>query len=178
MLGVPLDVSSITDAASLAAYIAGNTPTNVGRLLKWNASLSVYYSYDPADEEGSYNFPVNVGDAFWLLSVGSGTPVLSYVGDVAPQHGVTFALVGGSPNCRYNMITVPLDKMATITDAATLAGDLVVSDVGRLLSWDPTLGVYRSYDPADEEGSYNFNVRAGYPYWACMKTSKTWPLWP
>jgi hypothetical protein len=188
MLGVPLVVSSITNAASLEAYIESNTTTTVGRLLKWDASLGAsggYRNWDPADEEASYNFPVGVGDAFWLLSVGSGTPVLSYVGNVPDQHSVTFGLVGSQPSCHYNMITVPLDK-GTITNAAALASDIGlvsgvgVSAVGRLLSWNPTLngvGGYYSYDPADEEASYNFDVGIGYPYWVCMKTNVTWPKW-
>jgi hypothetical protein len=181
MLGVPLVVSSITNETSLAAYIQSNTGTTVGRILKWNPTLGGtggYYSYDPADPE-SDTFPVLVGDAFWLLSVGTGSPVLSYVGDVPAEHSVTFNLIGSTPNCRYNMITVPLDKIS-ITNETQLASDIGASDVGRILYWDPTLGGsggYFSYDPTDPE-SDSFAVKIGYPYWVCMKTSKTWPLWP
>jgi len=180
MLGVPLIVSSITNETNLAAYIQSNTSTTVSRILKWNPTLGGtggYYSYDPTDPE-SDTFPINVGDAFWVLSVGTGSPVLSYVGDVPPEHSVTFNLAGSTP-CRYNMITVPLDK-SSITNETQLATDIGMSSVGRILSWDPTLGGtggYYSYDPADPE-SDTFAVKIGYPYWVCMKTSKTWPVWP
>ena len=178
MLGVPLIVSSITNETSLAAYIQNNTSTTVARILKWDPSLNGvggYLSYIPGDEESS-RFPIWAGDAFWLLSVGSGTPVLSYVGDVPAEHSVTFDLVGSTPNCRYNMITVPLDK-GTITNETQLADDIGASDVARILYWDPVLngtGGYLSYVPGDGESS-RFAVKIGYPYWVCMKTSKPWP---
>ncbi len=182
MLGMPLSVSSITDAETLEAYIESNTSTTVDKLLKWDASLSGtggYYIWDPDDPEGSTSFDVNVGDAFWLLSIGTGSPVLSYVGDVPAEHSVTFVLVGNASPCRYNMITVPLDK-GSITRAELLANDIGVSNVSKLLSWDPALsgGSYLIYDPADPEGSTDFGVKIGYPYWVCMKAGTNWPQWP
>ena len=93
------------------------------------------------------------------------------VGNVPPQGAVKFNLVGATPACKYNFITLPLDQGA-ITKASQLL--TTVGDVKLVLSWGshfrlPGFTIRRHLFPMD------FTVRIGYPYFLCMSASKTWP---
>jgi hypothetical protein len=151
------DVNATTDATALQA-------------LKWDPD-SGWAVYDPSDQYPE-DFSLLVGDAVMLRMQGSTSTVYSLVGDVPAQGSVNFTLVGATPACKYNYISLPLDQGA-ITLASELAAD--IGDVARILEWNPDSG-YAVYDPSDTYPE-DFTVRIGYPYMVCMTNTeaKTWP---
>ena len=72
--------------------------------------MAVGQSDDPADEY-SENFTLAVGDAVMLLMQGSTPKVYSLVGDVPAQGSVYFNLVGATPTCKCNYISLPWIRM-------------------------------------------------------------------
>ncbi len=166
-IALPLD-NGITLASALVSDINATSGATAVQALKWNANFG-YTLYDPTDPF-SVDFTLAVGDAVFVVVEGTGSPVYSMVGDVPAQGSVHFALVGASPTCKYNWISIPLDQGA-ITHASGLA--TAIGDVSQILVWDPTNG-YTMYDPADPF-SVDFSVRIGYPYFVCLTASKTWP---
>ena len=174
---MPLDVG-ISNASGMKTYIESSTGATVSKLLKWDASLGAsgaWRTYEPANPF-SDDFLLTVGDAFFAL-VNTATPgVLSFAGNVPAQHSITFSLLGNAGACRYNFISLPLDKSG-LAKAADLAGD--IGNVSKILVWDATLGTagsWRTYEPGNPF-SENFNVQIGYPYFVCMLLSKPWPVW-
>jgi hypothetical protein len=178
-VAIPLIVSGINDAASLKSYIETNVPgVTVAQLLKWDAAILPTGDYRIyTGSSFSDNFDVDTGDAIFVLAEGSTPTVLSFVGDVPAEGSVSFSLVGDSAACRYNFISVPLNK-GSITDAAGLRsaiGGSAISDVAQVLSWDESIapnGDFRIY--TGSSFSDNFPVKIGYPYFVCMLASKPW----
>lgn len=166
-IALPLD-NGITLASALVSDINATTGATAVQALQWDANLG-YTLYDPMDPF-SVDFTLTVGDAVFVLVEGTASTVYSMVGDVPDQGSVDFSLVGASPDCKYNWISIPLDK-----DLLTLASELAtdIGDVSQVLVWDPTNG-FTMYDPADPF-SVDFSVRIGYPYFVCLTASKTWP---
>ena len=74
---------------------------------------------------------------------------------------MSFELVGSSPNCTYNMISIPLDKSATITNATSLVND--IGDIRQALAWDPENDIYGTYNVPDLGTNADFAVSIGYP---------------
>jgi len=161
--------STIPDAQALASAIPGTT-----QILRWNASLKNFTYYIP-NGGGGTNFSTLVGEPYFVQLNNTAGAVFSVVGDVPPQSGqpgaVQFNLVGGSP-CKWNYISLPLDK-STITTAQTLAD--AIGNVGMLLVWDASIQNFTYYIP-NGGGGTNFATKIGYPYWVCMNTNKSWPL--
>jgi hypothetical protein len=173
-IAVPLIVSGISDASSLKSYIEANVSgVTVTQLLKWDATIPPLGDYRVyTGSSFSDNFGVATGDAVFVLAQGTTPTTLSFVGDVPAQGAVSFNLVGDPGTCRYNFISVPLDK-GSIVNAAGLAA--AIGDVQQVLSWDPSIlpeGDFRVY--TGSPFSENFDVKIGYPYFLCMSASKTW----
>lgn len=167
-IALPLH-SGHTSASALVNDINSTTDSTALQLLKWDPNMG-YVVYDPSDPFGE-DFALSVGDPLWVLIQGASTQdVYSMVGGVPLQGEVWFQLAGDSAACKYNFISVPLDKGNIIT-ASGLATD--IGNVASVLKWDATLG-FVVYDPSDPFGE-DFEVRIGYPYYVCMTASKTWP---
>jgi hypothetical protein len=158
-----------TLAADITATASGTTGATALQVLKWDPDTG-YVVWDPTDPL-SEDFAIDVGDPVLVLVQGTAaTNTYSLVGDVPPQGSVQFSLSGGTP-CKYNFISIPLDK-GSIALASGLASN--IADVTQVLYWDPT-GGYTVWDPTDPL-SEDFAVKIGYPYLVCMTASKTWPL--
>ena len=106
--------------------------------------------------------------------------VVSFVGDVPASGSVHYNLIGATPGCRWNTISLPLDQ-AGITKAYELAvalgGATVVQNYGVERQCEPTSvsrNVELCQDSPHAPGT-NFDTRIGYPYWVCLKSNKTWP---
>ena len=174
-IAMPLDASASLaswDAAGLAAYLG----SSVTQLLYWDSTLTppAFRPYIPAIN-GPDNFPLEVGGAYMILVDSTGPAVATFVGDVPAQGSIDFNLVGTSPACTYNTLSVPLDQ--SIADAAGLATALGgAANVSQLLYWDASLTPpqFRPYVVAIN-GPDNFAVQSGYPYFVCALTSQTWP---
>jgi hypothetical protein len=166
-IALPLD-NGIVLASELAADITATTGATALQVLKLDptAGWAIYDSSDPFTED----INLAVGDAVMLLMEGSVTTVYSLVGDVPDQGTVHFDLVGATPACKYNYISLPLDQ-STITLASELAAE--IGGVTQVLEWNPNSG-YAIYDPTDPF-SEDIVVKIGYPYLLCMSDSKTWP---
>jgi hypothetical protein len=155
-------------ASTLVADVNATSGATALQALKLDP-IAGWAVYDPADAF-SEDFSLVVGDAVVLLMQGSNPTVYSLLGDVPAQGSVKFALVGATPTCKYNYISLPLDQ-AAITLASGLATN--IGDVAQILQWNPDSG-YAVYDPTDAF-SEDFAVKIGYPYLVCMTASKTWP---
>jgi hypothetical protein len=174
MVAVPLNSTaqmSSFDAAGLAA-LAGS---GVQRVLRLDASAQVYQTYYPPTGAGT-NFQLVVGDAYWLLLDKYAGSVLSFVGDVPPPSGETgavkFTLYKGSP-CKYNDISIPLDR-SDIIDAASLAA--AIGGVDRVLQLNASSQTFQTYYPATGAGT-NFLTQIGYPYRVCLNNTAP-AFWP
>ena len=155
-------------ASALADDITATTGATALQVLKWHPDIG-FSIYDPTDPF-SEDFALAVGDPVFVLMQGTTATVYSLVGAVPAQNSVHFALLGSATACRYNFISVPLDKSA-LTLASELAND--IGDAVQVLKWDPDTG-FSIYDPTDPF-SEDFQVRIGYPYFVCMAANKTWP---
>jgi hypothetical protein len=181
MIAIPLDASQqlasqgqAFDAKGLAA-IAGSGVLQVAR---WDATSQIYQTWNT--DFGGYgtNFPLLVGEAYWLVLSGDASNVISFVGDVPPQTGqqgaVTFNFVNSSP-CKFNQFSLPLDK-SSITNALQLAAS-IGSGVVYVGQWNATSQIFETWNT--DFGGYgtNFATRIGYPYVACLATGApaTWP---
>lgn len=171
-LGMPLDSSQQFADEGLtydADGLAGLVGPGVSQVLRWDAASQQFQTWFPLFGDG-VNFPLQTGEAYWLLGDSTIPTVVSFVGDVPAQGSIQFSLVGGSP-CEYNNITVPLDQSGIINaDQLSTA----IGDVEQALRWNATTQQYETWF-ADFGDGVNFSVQIGYPYFLCMKTSKTWP---
>lgn len=168
-LALALD-TGISDASDLVADIESRTTLTVPQVMRWDPAYG-FTVYDP-DDIFSDDFGLTVGDPVFVLMEGSTIETYSLVGEVPPQRSVTFNLTGNATTCKFNFISVPLDK-SSLTTASALAND--IGDVTQISKWDPTYG-FVVYDP-DDIFSDNFAVQIGYPYFVCMTASKIWPDW-
>jgi hypothetical protein len=160
--------ASIPNAQGLANNISGTQ-----QLLRWDASIQNFEYYIPGGGGGS-NFNTKVGEPYLVLVDNTAPMTFSIVGDVPPPSGqqgaVKFGLFGGSP-CKWNHITLPLDK-SSIASAQDLAA--AIGGVQQLLVWDASIQNFDYYVPGGGGGN-NFATKIGYPYWVCMSASKDWP---
>lgn len=164
------------DADGLAAIVGG-----VQQVMQWNAALQNFEirNIDPDFGNSGPLFPLKVGGVYWVLADGSGGATVSFVGDVPPQSGqpgaVSFTLERAAA-CRYNHISLPLDKSA-ITNADQLAA--AIGGVVQVMRWNASLQNYEieNIDPVFGNNGINFETRIGYPYMVC--TDSTAPAsWP
>lgn len=168
-IAMSLDATStITNAQAL-----GDAITGTQLILKWDENAQGFQTWIHTLEIGD-NFATSVGTAYFIEVDSSAPSAFTLVGDVPPQTGqpgaVQFNLIG-DPTCKYNFISIPLEKSSTIATASDLAAD--IGNVELVLGWDSTAQGYETYLAVPNIGDFNVNV--GYPYWVCMNASKTWP---
>ena len=177
-IALPLDSSSsITPfrASGLAAYIG----SSVKQVMKWNSDLQGFDTFVPgvSPPVPPFDFSLVVGGSYFL-ELGSGTTVLSLVGNVPASGSISQSLLPGSSatECRFNSISIPLDR-ADITNAQGLAAD--VGGVSQVMTWNATLQGFDSYVPgvSPPVPPFNFDVKIGYPYFLCVNSNgpTTWP---
>jgi hypothetical protein len=172
----------ITNADSMRTYLESQLGANtVVALLKWNAALQTYVVRQKVGASwiGS-NFSLLTGDSV-LYKVNSSTSKNEalFVGD-APSPDVTFPIVAGtsSTTCKYNEISLPLNK-GSITTAQQLADDPAwLGSVRKLLRWNPSLQTFEVRQKVGVSwiGS-NFAVRIGDPVLVCVNDAAPaqWP---
>ena len=170
-VAMPLDA---TDTLSNAQALADDFGGSVQQLLRWDSSIQNWdwYIPPPVGPMGN-NFDLEVGGAYFVYVDSTAPTTYAIVGDVPPPGYVSYNLVGASPTCLWNSITVPLDH-DHITDAQGLADD--IGDVDQLLMWDAGIQNWDWYipPPVGPMGN-NFSTRIGYPYFVCLSANKTWP---
>ena len=168
LIALNLEVPGVTDADSLASY-AG---TGVYMVIRYDApTQSIVWRLPGLAGE---NFPVQVGEPYFLYLDDTASNTLSLVGGVPSQDTISFALtkaeLGGS--CKYNFITMPLDK-DDLTDADALAAD--IGGVYMVIRYNAETQdlTWRLPGLAGE----NFQVRPGYPYIVCLNENAP-AIWP
>jgi hypothetical protein len=184
-IAMALDATTaIPDAEALSQQITG-----VQEVLRWDVTQQLFESWIPDavfPPPGGFgvNFSTKLGEPY-LLSLEAAPNVFSIVGNVPPKTGqlgaLRFTLAGNPGLCKWNYISVPLDRDA-ITDAEQLSlaiGDS--NDVEELLMWDAAQQLFVSWIPDVQfppPGGFgtNFPVKTGYPYFVCMNTDGV--LWP
>lgn len=163
-IALPLDSSDSFSytASGLKSYVSGATA-----VMKWDSANQQFVSYTG----GLGDFSLNVGGAYFLLLNSSADNVLSFVGDVPAQGSVSFSLVKDTgSSCKYNAISLPLDK-DSITSASQLMSD--IGGVDSVAKWDASTQQFVTYSG----GLGDFSVSIGYPYFVCLNNSapSTWP---
>lgn len=193
-IGLPLDVQSnwtaegySYDADGLADYIG----TSVQQVLRLDASRQDFDSWFPATQDGFVGgvytttpYPLATGGNYWVLVDSTSPTVVSFVGDVPAQGSVTFTLVGTSPTCSNNGITLPLDQ-SSVTNADELASSIGATNVDQVLQLNAARQDFDSWFPATQDGFVNgvytttpFAVKIGYPYWVCAQAGANGVVWP
>ena len=190
-IGIPLDVQSQFSSLGLPftmfglAQFIGRPGTDVADVRKWDASQQgfVRCTLSVGATECSpqvADLPLELGGNY-ILSLTNALPqtVASFVGDVPSPGTPRFSMIGATPGCKLNAITLPLSQ-GGVTDAvqlvAALGGPNVVSDVRM---WDVSnQGFLRCTVKTDGTCSpsvANFATQIGYPYWVCLKSPVAWP---
>jgi hypothetical protein len=173
MIALPLDASGVISpfkASGLAAYQTGTK-----QVLKWNASSQKYDSYTPGVSPPFANFALAIGGSYLLLVDNTAGNTFSIVGNVPAQGSVKFSfLVGTAAACKYNALSVPLDR-SDITKASQLA--TAIGGVKQVLAWDATQQKYKSFSPGVSPPFADFSVSIGYPYLVCLNNlaPAQWP---
>jgi hypothetical protein len=190
-IGMPLIVQSQFSSLGLPytmfglAKFIGRPGTDVADIRSWNANQQGFIRCNLS--VGATKCSPSVADlplqpgGNYMLSLTSALPqtVASFVGDVPDQGSLDFSMVGATPGCKLNAITLPLDQ-AAVTNAVqlvdALGGPTVVFDVR---TWNVSnQSFFRCTVKTDgtcSPGVANFTTQIGYPYWVCLKTPTTWP---
>lgn len=154
------------DSQGLANMIPGTL-----QVLQWKNNTQTYQLFEPGIDTP---FPLEVGGVYRLLLNSTANNVVSFVGDVPPKstepgHKV-YDLYGGSP-CKYNVITIPLDR-SDISDSQALANE--ITGTQQVLEWKADTQTYVLFEPGIDTP---FPVKIGYPYRVCLDTTapSQWP---
>lgn len=166
VIALPLDSSAQFPytADGLLSFVGSSAQ----QVLTWDA-VSQSYLFRFPDGFGD-NFDLMTGGVYWLELDSTAPQVASFVGNVPAAGTINFSLLGGSP-CKWNEISVPLDRV-DITTASQLI--VAIGDVEQVVTWDAATSGY-IFRYADGFGD-DFPVKIGYPYGVCMLNTKTWPL--
>jgi dienelactone hydrolase len=168
LIAVPLEMASVIDADSLAAYGG----SGVYMILRHDAAIQAIEWRLPG--LAGTHFAVAVGDAVYLYLDETAPSVFSLVGNVPGIGTVSYDLARPDPDasCAYNFISVPLHR-DDLGDADALAADIGgVHSVSRY-SADAQDLTWRLPGVSGD----NFAVRAGYPYIVCLDSTAP-PTWP
>ena len=185
VIAMPLDAHSqfiskglTWNADGLAKYIGAAPGGPVQQVLRLNAASQTYETWLPEFEDGE-NFPLTVGGVYWMLLDNSDPTlaVFSIVGDVPAQQSIRFNLVGNSGSCKYNEISIPLDK-SDVPNADELAIDINTAAGGQIveqvLRFNAQAQTFSTWLPEFQDGE-NFQVKIGYSYHVCLKGNVAWP---
>ena len=171
-IALPLDSSDSFSytASGLASYVG----SSVQQVIKWDAAGQSYASYSPGGPPPT-DFNLEIGGAYFLLVDNTSATVLSFVGDVPAQGGVSFSLVkeSGASGCKQNAISVPLDQ-GSITKASELAS--AIGGVDQVVKWDASSQAFVTYSTGGPPPT-DFAVSIGYPYFVCLNNTapSNWP---
>jgi len=168
LIALPLEVPIITNADSLADYVG----SGVQQVLKWDASTQQFVFRIP--HLFGTNFAVQIGGVYYLLLDNTAPTILTFIGGVPDKASTTFDLVGASGICKFNFISIPLDK-ADLSNADGLADD--IGGVQQVLRWDASTQQFVFRIP--HLFGTNFSLRIGYPYAVCLDDTApaTWPTY-
>ena len=145
LIALPFPNPSLTDAASLAAYIG-----SVEVALKWNPATQTFRFFVPPATGD--NFSLSQGDAVFISVSPAGPAVVTMAGPVtAVQHQLG---PGG-----FNFISLPLQRF-DLVNAAGVAAD--VTNVGAMLGWNEVTQAFRFFVPPATGD--NFLLRPGRPF--------------
>ncbi len=170
-ISIPLDsTASISpfNASGLATYMG----SSVKKIVRFDPSIQGFKTHTVG---GSLNnFDLTIGGAYFIEVDSTSANALSFVGNVPAQGSVTFSLTRGSTptDCRYNAISIPLDR-ADITNAAGLA--TAIGGISKVVRWDASIQGFRTHTVG---GSLNnFGTSIGQPYFVCVNGNgpTSWP---
>jgi hypothetical protein len=174
-LTLVLDGTGITMADELATYVGGTF-----EVLKWDAGTQQWAVRRPTQPWIGPDFPLAVGNPYFVAVDSTAVSPVTFVGDVPPQESVVFTLLPGtSPNLadwKYNFISLPLDR-SDITTADGLAAD--IGGVYEVLKWDASLQQWAVRRPTQPWIGPDFDVYIGYPYMVRLDDTAptSWPTY-
>lgn len=174
-ISMALDASASVSpfkASGLAAY-HGNS---VKQVLSWNAATQQMISYAPGISPPFADFNLAVGGAYFLALDSTSANSLALVGKVPDQGAVSFSMARGatSASCKFNAISLPLDK-SSITTAGQLATE--IGGVLQVIKWNASTQQIVSYLPDVSPPFANFAIQVGFPYFVCVNNAgpSSWP---
>lgn len=170
-ISIPLDSTPSVvpfTASGLASYVGGG----VKKVVRFDA---VSQSFKTHTVGGIFNnFSLVVGGAYFIEVDSTVSTTLSFVGAVPEQGSVTFGLAQGtSPtDCKYNAISIPLDR-SDITNAAGLA--TAIGGVSKVTRWDASSQSFKTHTVGAPFN--NFTVTIGIPFFVCVNSTGpvSWP---
>jgi hypothetical protein len=154
----------------------------VDQVLHWNAEAQDFTDYYFPNLGLGTSFPIQVGEAYWILLDQTAPSILSIVGDVPPAApavgAIKYNMHGATPICLYNNIIIPLDQTGKninmASDLVTAMGGPAVVD--QVLQWDATAQDFTNFLFPNLPGvGTDFPVQVGYPYMVCLRSDKVWP---
>jgi len=184
MIALPLDARDYfaTQAYSYTAKgLANYIGSNVVNIRQW---ITGTQSYQTSSKPFSLNnFQLQAGGVYVvLLDASSPITTFTVLGNVPPPSQTTpqgtsgrvqYALKGESPNCQYNMITVPLDR-PDLNTAKLLAQ--AIGNVSNIRQWKANT---QSYQTSSSPFTFNnFSTTIGYPYVVCLTAGANGQIWP
>lgn len=137
-IALVLNISGVTDAASLASY-CGSYVRRVAKYKSDTQSFQTYIVGLPAT-----NFSLSTGDFVYLYTDATAPSVVSMVGGVPNAGSVSFNLVSGNPSLK-NFVSLPLDQN-NLTTAAQVASD-IGAGVSRVFRWRGNTQSIQTYIP-------------------------------
>jgi hypothetical protein len=170
-ISIPLDSTPSVvpfTAAGLAGYVGGG----VKKVVRFDAASQAFKTHTVG---GIFNnFSLAVGGAYFIEVDSTVSTTLSFVGAVPEQESVTFGLAQGtSPtDCKYNAISIPLDR-SDIANAAGLA--TAIGGVSKVTRWDASSQSFKTHTVG---GAFNnFTVTIGMPFFVCVNSTGpvSWP---
>lgn len=173
-IALPLDSTpsiSPFKASGLASYVG----SSVKKVVRFDAVSQTFKTHTVGTAFN--NFDLATGGAYLIEVDNTADTVVSFVGDVPNQGSVIFSLQRGSSEaeCKYNAISVPLDR-SDITNAAGLA--TAIGGVNKVTRWDPASQSFKTHTAGTAFN--NFAVSIGYPFLVCVNSTgpASWPASP
>ena len=166
------------NANGLAKYVGAAPDGPVHQVLRFNAASQTYETWLPEfrmERISLSQLAESIG-CCWTIRDPT-LAVFSIVGDVPAQQSITFSLVGSSGTCKYNEISIPLDK-SDVPNADELAIDINTAAGGQIveqvLRFNAQAQTFETWLPEFQDGE-NFQVKVGYSYHVCLKGNVVWP---
>jgi hypothetical protein len=184
MIALPLDAADFfaTQGYSFTAKgLANYIGSSVVSVRRWITSTQ---SYQTSNKPFSFNnFQLQTGGVYVvLLDATNPITIFTILGNVPPPSQTTpqgtpgrveYVLAGASPNCQYNMITVPLDR-SDLNTAKLLAQ--AIGNVSTIRQWKANT---QSYQTSSSPFTFNnFSTTIGYPYVVCLTAGANGQIWP
>jgi len=132
-IALPLNVTGITTADQVAAYIS--PAGSIKKVARWDAISQTWVVRNVGALLGTPNFAVSVGSPLLVAANDSAPTRFAWVGQVPERGAVSYTLVPGETAVKWNFVALPFDQEDLTTADALASG---IGGVTRVARWDAT----------------------------------------